>query len=136
MVVLTPDGRGIEVRRRWLPWRLRKRKIALDDLPLDFTDGLEGLVIGIVVAIVFVLFGGFIIFGFEAILLLLLLVPLFALARMFWILPWIVEASYGDTVLGKTGVRGWRDSEEKIRELAGAYQRGEDPFETKDHTVG
>ncbi len=136
MEILAPDGRGIVVRRRWVPWRLKKRKVTLDDLPIDFVDGLEGLVIGIVAAIVIVLFGSIILFGAEAFLLLLLLLPLLALARMFWILPWVIEAVYGDQVLGKVGVRGWRDSSEKIRALAEAYQRGEDPFEVKGYTVG
>jgi hypothetical protein len=33
-----------------------------------------------------------------------------------------------DTVLGVDRVRGWRDSSERIREIAAAYERDQDPF--------
>jgi len=85
--------------------------------------------------VVLLLFGGIIltvvIFGFEALLLLALLIPLLALARIMWVLPWVIEATNGDTVLGRERVRGWHDSSERIREIAAAYQRGEDPFEPR-----
>jgi hypothetical protein len=55
-------------------------------------------------------------------------VPLLVLARVFWMLPWIVEARYGDTLLGIDQVRGWRDSSERIRQVSAASERGEDPF--------
>ena len=64
----------------------------------------------------------------EVFLLLILLLPLLAAARMFWLLPWIIEATNGDAVLGTVGVRGWGESEERIRAIAAGYQRGEDPF--------
>lgn len=142
MLVSAPDGRGIEVRRRWFPWRLRKRDIKVnggDALSFIDIDDLGGLVFSIVLAVVFVLFGGIILtmllFGFELVLLLLLLVPVLALARVFWVLPWIVEAAHGGETLGSVAVRGWRDSEAKIREIAAAYQRGEDPFAPTGYTV-
>lgn len=135
MLVSALDGRAIEVRRRWLPWRLRKRKFNSGDLSLGVFDGVDdlgGLLFAVVFAIVVFLFGGIVltvaIFASEALLLLLLLVPLFAAARMFWVLPWIIEATYEDQVLGMAKVRGWRDSEETIREIATAYQQGGDPF--------
>lgn len=135
MLVSALDGRGIEVRRQWLPWRLRARRIDTDGSTPDFlsgVDSLEGLAFALVLSIVFLLFGGVILtvalLASEALVLLLLLVPALALARAFWVLPWIVEAADGDTVLGRVRVRGWRDSGERIRDVAAAYERGQDPF--------
>ena len=136
MLVSTPSGQAVNVQRRWLPWRLRKRDFGtgggLDSFDLPGFDDLAGFAVGLVMTIVWLLIGGLIIsiaflFG-EALLLLLLVLPLLAVARMFWVLPWIVEATNGDAVLGVAKVRGWRDSEARIREIAAAYQRGQDPF--------
>jgi hypothetical protein len=129
MLVSALDGRGIRIRRRWFPWRVKKRNVSDGALDvMDFTDGLEGLLFGLVFAVVIALFGSIILFGFEILLVAVLLVPLIALLRAFWVLPWVIETTNGDTLLGIEKVRGWRDSEERIREIAAAYQRGEDPF--------
>jgi hypothetical protein len=134
MQVSALDGRAVEVRRQWFPWRLRKRKVDLggDALSLVGGDDPAGFLISLVLALVLLLFGGIIltvaIFGFEVLLLIALLVPLFAIARILWVLPWIIEAHHGDTLLGRERVRGWRDSSERIREIAAAYERGQDPF--------
>ena len=138
MRVTALDGRDVEVRRQWFPWRLRRRQVDTSDTnPFDFldlNDGLEGIVFGLVLGLVFLLFGGIIltiaIFASEALVLLLLLVPLFAIARILWVLPWIIEVRNGDTLLGLERVRGWRDSTERIRDIAAAYERGQDPFAT------
>jgi hypothetical protein len=137
MRVQALDGRHLQVRRRWMPWRLRKRKVDPEDAlsAIDLSDGIAGLLFGIVFAIVLVLFGSLILFGVEAMLLIALLIPLLAALRILWVIPWVIEATYGDTVLGVEKVRGWRDSSERIRDLAAAYQRGEDPFEIRDYTV-
>jgi hypothetical protein len=129
MLVSAPDGRGIEVQRRWFPWRVKKRDVSENALgSLDLIDGLDGVVFGIILTILIFLFGTIILFGFELVLVVVLLVPVLALLRVFWLLPWIIEARNGDTILGIERVRGWRDSEDRIREIAAAYQRGEDPF--------
>jgi len=129
MLISAMDGRGINVQRRWFPWKVKKRNVSGNALEaLDFTDGVEGIVFGLVFAIVIALFGGIIFFGFELVLVLVLLLPLLAVLRMFWVLPWVIEATHGNDQLGVEKVRGWRDSEERIREIAAAYQRGEDPF--------
>jgi hypothetical protein len=39
-----------------------------------------------------------------------------------------IRTASGATVLGVDNVRGWRDSSERIREIAAAYERGQDPF--------
>ena len=130
MLVSARDGRAVEVRRRWFPWRPRRRIDPADSpfFDLDVSDGLGGLVLSLIL----IVFGGVIlmvvVFASEALFLLFLLVPLFALARILWVLPWVIETTSGDTVLGRERVRGWRDSSERIREIAAAYQHGEDPF--------
>ena len=134
MLISALDGRGIDVRRRWLPWKLRKRDLGVqgDDVFIPSFDSLEDFAVGLVLAVIWLLVGGLILsltilFG-EALLLVLLLLPLLAVARMFWVLPWIIEATNGDTVLGVEKVRGWRDSSDRIQEIATAYQQGRDPF--------
>jgi len=142
MHVAALDGRAIRVRRRWVPWRPRKRQFEGFDA-FDIIGGADDPVsfIGLLVlAIVLALFGGIIltlaVLASEALLLVALLIPLLAVARMLWILPWIVEATNGDTVLGTVPVRGWRDSRDRIRDIADAYQRGQDPFEPRNYSVG
>ncbi|MBO9520797.1 MAG: hypothetical protein J7518_04590 [Nocardioidaceae bacterium] len=142
MLAQALDGRAVVVRRRWMPWRLRKRKVNPSNplLAIDVADGVSGLlfslVFGLVFALVIALFGSVILFGVEAVLLVALLIPLLAALRILWVIPWVVEATNGDTVLGVEKVRGWRDSGDRIREIAEAYQRGEDPFEVRDYAVG
>lgn len=130
MHVKSVDGRYIEVRRRWFPWRPRKRKIGAGDAldVVTISGGLGGLVASLVFALVILLFGSLILFGVEAILLIALLVPILALARVLWVLPWVVEATRGDEILGVVKIRGWRDSEAAIRDIAAGYEHGEDPF--------
>jgi hypothetical protein len=135
LIVQALDGRYITVRRRWVPWRLKKRDIDNPFGPLSFIEGADdpiSFVVMLAAGVAAFLFGGILLtalfFAGEALLLLLLLVPLFMLARVLWLLPWVIEATYGDAILGAVGVRGWRESEERIREIATAYQQGRDPF--------
>jgi hypothetical protein len=136
MRVTAPDGRTIDVSRRWFPWRLRWRRVSSRNTdPFDFlvgVDDLPSLVFAVVAFIAVLLFGGIVatvaIFASEALLLLLLLVPLLVVARLLWIAPWVVEARADDATIGLDKVRGWRDSGQRIHDLAEAYRRGEDPF--------
>lgn len=142
MLVLTPDGMAVKVERRWMPWRLRKRDwgnpFGNPFGLIEAADDLAGSALGLVLGIVLFVFGGVILsvtlLAGEGLLLLLLLVPLFLAARMFWVLPWIIEASNGITVLGQIKVRGWRDSEERLREIATTYEQGSDPFASEKTT--
>jgi hypothetical protein len=134
MLVAALDGRAVEVRRRWLPWKPRLRR-DVDPGFVDLTGGADdpagfvaALVIGLVASVLLALLLPFAILASELLLVVALLVPLLVLARVFWMLPWIVEARNGDTLLGIDKVRGWRDSSERIRQVAAAYERGEDPF--------
>lgn len=133
MLVNALDGRAVEVRRRWLPWKPRLRDASSEFV--DLTDGADdpvgfvaALLLGVVVSVVLALLLPFAILASELLLVLALLVPLLVLARLFWVLPWIVEARTGDVLLGMDKVRGWRDSDQRIDEIAAAYERGEDPF--------
>jgi hypothetical protein len=133
MLVSALDGRAIEVRRRLLPWKPRLRDV--DPGFVDLTGGADdplsfvGLVVlGLVASLVLAILLPFAILASEFLVVLVLVVPLLLLLRVFWLLPWIVGASNGDTLLGIDKVRGWRDSAERIREIAAAYARGEDPF--------
>jgi hypothetical protein len=135
MLVSALDGRAIEVRRRLFPWKPRLRDV--DPGFVDLTGGADdplsflGLIaLGLVASLVLAILLPFAILASEILLVLVLVVPLLLLMRVFWMLPWIVEASNGDTLLGIDKVRGWRDSSERIREIAAAYARGEDPFRT------
>ena len=130
MQVTALDGRDIHVRRQWFPWRLRAR-VDPTDSPIadfDFVDGIEGIVFSLVLT----LFGGVIllvaIFASEAILLVGLIIPILAIARILWVLPWVIAVTSGDALLGIDRVRGWRDSSERIRDIAAAYERGQGPF--------
>jgi len=133
MLVSALDGRAIEVRRRWLPWKPRLRDV--DPHFVDLTGGaddplgfLVALVLGLVATVALAAVLPFAVLASEFLLVLALLVPLLVLARLFWMLPWIVEATNGDTLLGIDKVRGWRDSSDRIRDIAAAYERGQDPF--------
>jgi hypothetical protein len=133
MLVSTPQGRAVDVRRRLLPWKPRLRDV--DPGFVDLTGGADdplgfvaALVLGLVATVVLAALLPFAILASELLVVLGLLVPLLVLARVFWMLPWIVEATNGSTLLGIDKVRGWRDSGERIKEIAAAYARGEDPF--------
>lgn len=127
-----------------MPWRFKRREMPnLFDNPfalLDGADDLAGAAFALVMGIVLVIFGGVIlslvVFGGEAVLLLFLLIPVIVLARMFWVLPWVIEVTYGEDVIGLEKVRGWRASQERIRAIAAAYERGERQVPTRHDAAG
>jgi hypothetical protein len=133
MLVITPEGRAIDVRRRLLPWKPRLRSVepgfvdltgSADD-PMGFV---VGVALGLVATVVLAAILPFAILASEFLVVLALVVPLLVLARVFWMLPWIIEAANGDTLLGIDKVRGWRESSERIHDIAAAFERGQDPF--------
>ena len=135
MLISSLDGRAIEVRRRWLPWKPQPREtdagfVNVMDAADDPVSFLALFALSIVLTVVAAVVLTFALFASEVLLLLVLIIPLLGLARIFWLLPWVVEATYGDEVLGTARVRGWRDSEQRIHDIAAAFQRGEDPFAT------
>ncbi len=138
MQVTALDGRSIEVGRRWVPWRWRLPGLAalraanplagttrsrdVEAVVFDVVLGtIRGLVIGGSVLV------GVVLLAVQA-LLLVLVVPVLAVLRLVRVLPWVVEARHGSSILGAAKVRGWRDSEELIRQIAADLQFGRDPF--------
>lgn len=122
MKVVDPSGESWRVKRRWLPWRWRKRNP--DDFPdvtpsLDVDDLLIGLailvvmlVLAIFVPIVFVLA-----IAVAELFLLFLLLPLFVVLRAGRVARWPIEAWHGDQLVHAEAVRGWSNSKARMYEL-------------------
>ena len=109
-----PDGVTYRVRRRWLPWRWRKRvsgrPLDVDALAgLDVVDGFAGLVLSIVAAIAFVVVVPIVVLvlltGIEFLLLLLIL-PLAVIARLLG-KHWQVQVRRGRTLLHEVDGGDW-----------------------------
>jgi hypothetical protein len=130
--------RRFRVRRRWLPWKRRIRRIpgspgsgnaSLGNDPVSGVIGLAVLVLAIPALIVGALL-------LVELFLLLLLVPVFAVVRLLLPVPWTVEVGWrprGATFWGwieehEEQVAGWRASRARIaqlREAADGLGRGE-----------
>lgn len=114
------DGVTWRVKRRWLPWRLRRR-----DPDIDFPSGLEGddIVIGLIVIGVLLLFA----FLFPIVLvaaalaaefvLLLALLPIVVLVRASRVGRWPIEIWRGEELVETGSARGWRASSERINQI-------------------
>jgi hypothetical protein len=126
MKIQTPAGETLRIHRRWLPWRRRGDK-AMDWMPpgLDLLgDDPISLVIGAIVLIpVLVILAFFI----GEILLLLLLLPFFVLARSVFGTPWIIEVTHRHEVVHAEQAQGWSASHDQIERLAAAISAGEPP---------
>jgi hypothetical protein len=128
------DGRTIDVRRRWLPWkpRLREADAGVDASGFDLgVDDLAGVAVVLVVFLLVLIFPVVVAVALLAgeVLVLLLLIPLFLLARVVPVLPWTVEARHEGTLVGVEKVRGWRASKQRIQEIVTTYERtADDPF--------
>lgn len=128
-----PEGVTYRVQRRWLPWRWRKR---VSGRPLDFispldgvdlVDGVAGLVMSIVAAIVFIVVVPILVLalltGVEFLLLLLIL-PLAVIARLFG-QHWHVEVRRGLHVLHEVDGGDWGRSRVVIADLAEQIRLGQ-----------
>ncbi|WP_425956933.1 hypothetical protein [Xylanimonas sp. McL0601] len=130
MKVTTPSGVTFRVHRRLLPWRPRMREVdPTSTSPWDFPDlDLDGdlpvvavILLGIAVVILLPLVAILLLFLGELAVLLLLL-PAFALARMAFGKPWIVEVVAAGGVVRAEPVVGWRAAGDRVRALAGELQ--------------
>lgn len=138
MIVEDPSGETWRIKRRWLPWRLRKRDV---DIQPDGSPGIAGaddLVIALVVFIVMLLvllFAPIVvvlaIFVAELMLLLLLL-PLFVVLRAAFVARWPIEAWHGDNLVHAEAVRGWGSSHRRMVELADNVRLGTWPVPSPD----
>jgi len=122
--IVTPAGETYRVHRRVLPWRRRIREKPDWDLASSFDVpdvdhlGVVGailLVIGIIIALPIIVLA-FLVVG--ELLLLLLLLPLFVLARVAFRKPWIVEVTRKRKVVHAEAVVGWGAAGERARMLA------------------
>ena len=127
-----PEGVSYRVRRRWLPWRWRKRvsgrPLEVDVLDgLDVVDGFAGLVLSIVAAIAFVVVVPIVVLvlltGVEFLLLLLVL-PLAVIARLFG-KHWQVQVRRGRTLLYEVDGGDWAQSRLVIADLAERIRLGQ-----------
>ena len=124
MKIVTPTGETYRVHRRVLPWRRKIREKPDWDLldALDVPDvdhlGVLGailLVIGIIVALPIIVLALMVV---GEVLLLLLLLPLFVLARVAFKKPWIVEVTRKRKVVHAEAVVGWGAAGKRARALA------------------
>lgn len=125
-----PSGAAWRVKRRWLPWRLRKRRDVDLDVPmLDADDLVAALVIFVVVVVVVVFFPVILVLAVFAaeLFLLFLLLPIFILLRALFVARWPIEAWRGDVLAHSEAVRGWGDSHRRMLELADGIRRGDLP---------
>lgn len=122
------DNREWRVRRRWLPWKPRARGPFRDagwdalDLGLHLGDSPWGIAGAILASIAFVLFVVFVLpllLTLLEIVAVLVLLPLFVVARLLLRKPWIVVArTKGPPPEARTtSGPGWRGSAEAMEEL-------------------
>ncbi len=136
MKAMARDGRTIDVRRRWLPWKPRLRDVDSSGgdaggFDLGGGDDLAGVAVVIAIFLLLLFFPVVLAVALLAgeVLVLLLLLPLFLVARVVPVLPWTVEARHEGALVGVEKVRGWRASQQRIREIVTTYERStDDPF--------
>lgn len=118
--VLDPEGVKWTVRRRWLPWRPRRK------MPDDWgfgdtslTDGDDIISIVLNIALVVLLIPALVLALLVAaeFLLLLLLLPLWVLARSLFGTPWIIVIRRDHKVVGEEAVRGWGATNARIDQI-------------------
>ncbi len=138
MKVEDPAGETWRIKRRWLPWRLRRREP--DDF-LDVPSGLDAddLIIGMaifvaMVVMVFVLPLAVVLMVFVAeVFLLVLLLPLFVILRAGFVARWPIEAWKGDNLMWFGAVRGWGASRRRMLDVADGIRLGSPPVPARRH---
>lgn len=124
MKIATTSGPAYRVHRRVLPWRRRIREKPdwdlLDGLDVPDVDhlGVLGailLVIGIIIALPIIVLA---LLVMGEVLLLLLLLPLFVLARVAFKRPWIVEVTRKGKVVRAEAVVGWGAAGQRAQAIA------------------
>jgi hypothetical protein len=131
MRVTDPSGRQWVVRRRLIARSPRLGKVTPDgsDWPAAATvggmssGGLGSFLVGLVAVVVVVVAGAFLLSGLLfliQIVVLLLFLPVSLLLRVLHLQPWVVRASTtsGPRVRHRESVVGWRESGERMREIA------------------
>ncbi|GAB3436169.1 hypothetical protein GCM10027517_05830 [Phycicoccus ginsengisoli] len=132
------DGDRYRVKRRWLPWRQRRRVVDRSNLDLVGVDG-DDFVAVLVVVLAILLFPIILVAAIAVgelllLFLLFLLLPFWMLARSVFGTPWIVEVHrFGHGMVHQEAVRGWGESQRRIEQLArevtaGGFQRAGGPL--------
>lgn len=134
MKVTDPAGEVWAVKRRWLPWRLRRRDVrdALNgdlsgmsgDVGDDLIIGLA-IFVGLVLIVVFVPVVLVVAILVAELLLLLLLLPAFVVLRAGYVARWPIEVWRGDDLVHADAVRGWSASHGRMLAIADELRRGE-----------
>ncbi|MEV0669942.1 hypothetical protein [Mycobacterium sp. NPDC050441] len=125
--VLDPEGIKWTVRRRWLPWRPRREMP--DDWSLgdaSFGDGDDIISIVLNIALVVLLIPVLVLALLVAaeFLLLLLLLPLWVLARSLFGTPWIVVVRRDRKIVAEEAVRGWAATTARIDHIKSVIGSG------------
>lgn len=129
MKVVDPEGRTWRVTRRWLPWRPRRRMVG-PRLWLEGADGIAGFVIALVLGLVVLPVLSFVLLSGGELVLLVALLPIVTLARIAFGRKWWVEARLGFRAHWEQEVGSWAASGQRIRDVAGAIERGDPPMQT------
>ncbi|MCW2769837.1 MAG: hypothetical protein JWR27_1270 [Aeromicrobium sp.] len=143
MHVTDPAGETWRIKRRWLPWRLRRRD------PEDFIDFPGGGDLGDDLLIGLAIFIGLIVLAVALpvvlvlavlvteLLLVLLLLPLFIVLRAGYVARWPIEVWRGDRLVHTEAVRGWSVSRRRMVELSEDLRLGKEPAPARrPHTDG
>ncbi|CRZ14755.1 hypothetical protein [Mycolicibacterium neworleansense] len=118
--VLDPEGVKWTVRRRWLPWRPRRKMP--DDWGFgdaSFTDGddIIGIVLNVALLVLLIPVLLLTLLVAAEFLLLLLLLPLWVLARSVFGTPWIIVVRRDHKIVAEEAVRGWSATSARIDHL-------------------
>lgn len=123
MQIADPSGETWRVKRRWLPWRWRRRDpdnlsdVAVPDIGDDLVIGLV-LLVGFLLLLIFLPIVLVLVIAVAELFLLLFLLPAFLLLRAFKVGRWPVEVWYSNELEHTEAVRGWGASKQRMIELA------------------
>lgn len=139
MQVTDPAGETWRVKRRWLPWRLRRRNPEdvtdfpdVSDVGDDLLIGLAIFVIAILVAVFFPIVIVLAVFAAEFFLLLLLL-PVFVILRAGFVARWPIEVWRGERLQYVEAVRGWGESHRRMLAMVDGIRLGDPPRSARRH---
>lgn len=117
------------MRRRWLPWRPR-RKMPDDwgfgDASFDGDDILS-IVMNVVMLVILIPVLVLALLVAAEFLLLLLLLPLWVLARSLFGTPWIIAIRRDHKIVSEEAVRGWDETSRRIDYIKSVIAAGAAP---------
>lgn len=134
MRIQDPNGRAWTVRRRWLPWRPRRRNFDTSDALSALSDVGDLLWFAAIVFLVLVVLPVVLLVTVlvAEILLVLLLVPIFVLVRAGLTRRWPIEVIRDGRVVRLESVKGWAASSQRLEQLRADVRHGVMNDETDD----